>query len=131
MVFCGNCEENVKPKTHFSWCGSILGLGIFYLMYFITKIPQCPNCNFPMPRRTMVFAIQLPQYYIKLAAISVLHLTHFKDRVVSASSRSYLNRKSDPSQTLRRYENTPNLIFNMMVSEAHNSISLRSHEFRK
>ena len=59
MVLCGYCRKNVKPKMYLTWKGFIHGLGIFYLIYIITKIPQCPNCNFPMPRRYMVFAIRL------------------------------------------------------------------------
>jgi hypothetical protein len=90
MVFCENCGENVLPKTYFTWSGFVLGLGIFYLIYIITKIPQCPNCNFPMPRRNMVFAVQLPQNLIKLARIGALQLTHLKDSLTSASRRSSL-----------------------------------------
>jgi hypothetical protein len=131
MIFCRNCEENVKPKTYFSWSGFIRGLGIFYLMYVITKIPQCPNCNFPMPRRSMVFAIQPPPYFMKLAGMSVLHLTHFKDRVVSASRGSYLNRKFAPSQYFASMKTHQTASFNMMVNEVHNSISLESDGFRK
>ena len=131
MIFCRNCEENVKPKTYFSWSGFIRGLGIFYLMYVITKIPQCPNCNFPMPRRCMVFAIQPPPYFMKLAEMSVLHLTHFKDRVVSASRRSCLNRKFAPSQYFASMKTHQTASFNMMVNEVHNSISLESGIFEK
>lgn len=131
MVFCRNCEENVKPKSYFSGSGFFRGLGIFYLMYFITRIPHCPNCNFPIPRRNMVFAIRLPHYYIELAGMSVLRLTHFKDRVVSASSRSYLNRKSDPSQHFPSMKTHQTASFNMMVSEVHNTISLESYGLRK
>ena len=131
MVFCRNCEENVKPKTYFSWSGFIRGLGFFYLMYVITKIPQCPNCNFPMPRRSLVFAIQPLQYLVKLAEMSVLHLTYFKDRVVSASRGSCLNRKSYPSQYFASMKTHQTASFNMMVNEVHNSISLESDGFRK
>ena len=131
MIFCRNCEENVKPKTYFSWSGFIRGLGIFYLMYVITKIPQCPNCNFPMPRRCMVFAIQPPPYFMKLAEMSVLHLTHFKDRVVSASRRSCLNRKFAPSQYFASMKTHQIISFNMMTNEVHSSISLESDVFKK
>ena len=131
MVFCRNCEENVLPKTYFSWSGFIRGLGFFYLMYVITKIPQCPNCNFPMPRRSLVFAIQPPQYLVKLAEMRVLQLTHFKDRVVSASRGSCLNRKSYPSQYFASMKTHQTASFNMMVNEVHNSISLESDGFRK
>jgi hypothetical protein len=55
MVICGNCRENVMPKTYFSWRGFICGLGIFYLIYYGLRIPHCPNCNFPMPRSSIVF----------------------------------------------------------------------------
>ena len=98
MVLCGNCQENVKPSMYFNWRGFIRGLGIPYMIYFMTKIPQCPNCNFPMPRRNMVFAIQPPQYSIKLPSMSILQLTHFRDRVISTSWKSYLNRKFDPTR---------------------------------
>ena len=131
MVFCRNCEENVKPKTYFSWSGFVRGLGIFYLMYVITKIPQCPNCNIPMPRRSMVFAIQLPPYFMKLAEMSVLQLIHFKNRAVSASRGSYLNRKSDPSQHFASMKTHQTASLNMLVSEVHNSISLESDGVRK
>jgi hypothetical protein len=55
MVICGNCRENVMPKTYFSGRGFICGLGIFYLIYYGLRIPHCPNCNFPMPRSSIVF----------------------------------------------------------------------------
>jgi hypothetical protein len=129
MVFCRNCEENVKPKTYFSWSGFIRGLGFFYLMYVITKIPQCPNCNFPMPRRSLVFAVQPPQYFMKLAEMSVLHLTHFKDRL--ASRGSYQNSKSYPSQYFASMKTHQIISFNMMTNEVHNSISLERDGFRK
>jgi len=131
MVFCRNCEENVKPKTYFSWSGFIRGLGFFYLMYVITKIPQCPNCNFPMPRRSLVFAIQPPQYLVKLAEMSVSQLTHFRDRLVSASRGSYLNRKSFPPQYFASMKTHQIISFNMMTNEVHNSISLERDAFRK
>ena len=131
MVFCRNCEENVLPKTYFSWSGFIRGLGFFYLMYIITKIPQCPNCNFPMPRRSLVLAIQPPQYLAKLAEMSVLQLTRFRDKVVSASRESYLNRKSYPSQYFASLKTHQTASFNMMVNEVHNSISLERDVFKK
>ena len=131
MVLCRNCRENVKPNMHFKWSDLIRGLGIFYLAYFITKIPQCPNCNFPMPRRSIVLAIQPPQYLTKLAERSVLQLIHFKDRVVSASRGSYLNRKSYPSQYFASMKTHQTISFNMMTNEVHNSISLESDGFRK
>ena len=131
MVFCRNCEENVLPKTYFSWSGFIRGLVFFYLMYVITKIPQCPNCNFPVPRRSLVFAIQPPQYLVKLAEMSVLQLTRFRDKVVSASRGSYLNRKSYPSQYIASIKTHQIISFNMMTNEVHNSISLESDVFKK
>jgi len=131
MVFCRNCEENVKPKIYFSWSGFIRGLGFFYLMYVITKIPQCPNCNFPMPRRNMVFAIQPPQYSIKLPSMNILQLTHFKDRVISTSWKSYLNRKFDPTWHFAGMNTHQTTSYNMMINEVHNTISLESHRFRK
>ena len=129
MVFCENCGENVLPKTYFTWSRFILGLGIFYLMYFITKIPQCPNCNFPMPRRNMVFAVPIPQNLIKLARMSALQLTHLKDRVTSASRRFSQNRKFDPSQHLASMNTHKTASFNMMVNEVHDTISLESYGF--
>ena len=131
MVFCENCGENVLPKTYFTWSGFVLGLGIFYLIYIITKIPQCPNCNFPMPRRSMVFAIPLPQKLIKLARIGALQLTHLKDSVTSISQRSHLNRKFDPSQHLANTNMHKTASLNMLVNEVHNFISLDSDGFRK
>jgi hypothetical protein len=131
MVFCRNCEENVLPKTYFSWSGFIRGLGFFYLMYVITKIPQCPNCNFPMPRRSLVFAIQPPQYLVKLAAMSVLQLTHIRDKVVSSSRGSYLNRKSNPSQYFASMKTHQIISFNIMTNEVHNFIGLESDVFKE
>ena len=131
MVFCENCRENVLPKTYFTWSGFILGLGLPYLIYIITKIPQCPNCNFPMPRRNMVFAIQPPQYSIKLPSMNILQLTHFKDRVISTSWKSYLNRKFDPTRHFAGMNTHQTTSYNMMVNEVHNTISLESHRFRK
>ena len=128
MVFCRNCEENVLPKTYFSWSGFIRGLGFFYLMYVITKIPQCPNCNFPMPRRSMVFAIPLPQKLIELARIGALQLTHLKDSLTSVSRRFSQNHKFDPSQHLASTNMHKSASFNKMVNEVHNTISLKSYE---
>lgn len=124
MVFCRNCEENVKLNAYFSWNGFYRGLGIFYLMYFITKIPHCPNCNFPMPRRNMIFAVRFPQNFIKLARIGALQLTLLKDSLTSASRRSSQNHKFDPPQHLARKNIHKTASFNMMVNEVHNTISL-------
>ena len=131
MVLCENCRENVIPSMHFNWRGFIRGLGIPYLIYFMTKIPQCPNCNFPIPRRNMVFAIQPPQYSIKLPSMNILQLTHFKDRVISTSWKSYLNRKFDPTWHFAGMNTHQTTSYNMMINEVHNTISLESHRFRK
>jgi hypothetical protein len=131
MTFCGNCGKNVKPNIYFRWNGFIRGLGIFYLMYIAAKIPQCPNCNFPLPRRTMVLAVHLPRYFIKLAGMVVLHLTRFKDQLLSALRSSDLIRKTDPSQHFAGMKTHQTTSFNMMVNEVHNSIHLESYEFRK
>jgi hypothetical protein len=114
MVLCRYCRKNVKPEMYLTWKGFICGLGIFYLIYIITKIPQCPNCNFPMSRRSMVFAIQLPQNLIKLERMSVLQLIHFKDRVISVSRMSYLNRKFHPSKHFASTNTHQATSFNMM-----------------
>ncbi len=131
MVFCGNCGENVLPKTYFTWRGFILGLGIFYLIYIIAKIPQCPNCNHPMPRRNMVFAVQFPQILIKLARIGALQLTHLKDSLASASRRFSQDHKFNPSQQLASTNTHKTASFNMMVNEVHNTISLESYESKR
>ena len=118
MVLCGYCRKNVKPKMYLTWKGFIYGLCIFYLMYIITKIPQCPNCNFPMPRRSMLFAIRPPQCLIKLARKSVLQLIYFKDGVISVSGRFNLNRRFDPSQHFaNKYTNTKSHLSGIMASE--------------
>ena len=131
MVFCENCRENVLPKTYFTWSGFVLGLGIFYLIYIITKLAQCPNCNFPMPRRNMVFAVQLPQNLIKLARIGALQLTHLKDSLTSVSRRFSQNHKFDPSQHLASTNMHKSASFNKMVNEVHNTISLKSYESKR
>ena len=131
MVLCGNCQENVKPSMYFNWRGFIRGLGIPYMIYFMTKIPQCPNCNFPMPRRNMIFAIHPPQYSIKLPSMRILQLTNFRDRVISASWKSYLNHKFDPTRHFPSMDTHQTTSYNMMINEVHNSISLESYRFRK
>jgi hypothetical protein len=131
MVICENCGENVLPKTYFTWSGFVLGLGIFYLIYIITKMPQCPNCNFPMPRRNMVFAVQLPQNLIKLARIGALQLTHLKDSLTSVSRSFSQNHKLDPSQHLASTNMHKTASFNEMVDEVHNTISLKSYESKR
>ena len=132
MVLCGYCRKNIKPKMYLAWKGFVCGLGIFYLIYIITKIPQCPNCNFLMPRKSMVFlAIQFPQCIIKLARISALQLIHFKDRAISASRRSYLDHKFDPSQHFASMNTHQTTSFNMMTNEVHSSIVFESNMFSK
>ena len=131
MVLCGYCRKNIKPKMYLTWKGFICGLGIFYLIYIITKIPQCPNCNFPMPRRSMVFAIRLPNCLIKLARMSLLQLIHFRDRAISASRRSYQNRKFDPSQHFASMNKHQTTSFNMMAYKVLCSIDLENYRFRK
>jgi hypothetical protein len=131
MVLCGYCQKNVRPRMYLTIKGFIRGLGVFYLIYSITKIPQCPNCNFPMPRRSMVFAFCLPQCFIKLARISVLQLIHFKDRVISASRKPYLNRKFDPSHHSASMNIHLTTSLCMTANEDHRYIGLESYRFRK
>ena len=131
MVLCGYCQKSVRPSMYLTWKGFIRGLGIFYLMYGITKIPQCPNCNFPMPRRNMVFAIYLPRCFIKLAKMSVLQLIHFKDRVISASRISYLYRKTYPSRHSPSMNAHLTTSIYVMANEDHGTISLEGHKYRK
>lgn len=129
MVFCRYCEENITPRIYLTWKGFIQGLGIFYLIYSITKVPHCPNCNFPMTRRSVVFAIKLPDI-IGMARRSVLQLIHFGDRVISASRMSYQNRRFDPFRyfgSINKYQ-TPSS--NMTVNKVRSSISLESYGFR-
>ena len=77
------------------------------------------------------FCHPAPSDFMKLAEMSVLHLTHFKDRLVSASRGSYQNSKSYPSQYFASMKTHQTASFNMMVNEVHNSISLESDGFRK
>jgi hypothetical protein len=130
MVLCGHCRENVTPKMYLTWTGFIHGLGVFYLIYIITKVPQCPNCNFPMPRRSMVFAFHPPQQLIKLARICILQLIHFRDGAISASRRYNINRKSYPSQNFGNMDPHQTTSFNKMANEVHSSIGLRSYLFK-
>jgi hypothetical protein len=131
MVLCGYCQKNVRPRMHLTWKGFVRGLGIFYLIYGITKIPQCPNCNFPMTRRSMVFAIYLPECIIKLARMSVLQFIHLKDGVISASRMSYLNRKTDGSHHSASTNAHITTSLYVMANEDHRSIDLGSYRFRK
>lgn len=114
MVLCRHCRQNVMPKIYSTWNGFIYGLGIFYLIYILTEVPHCPNCNFPMPRRCMVFAIQPLQNLIKLERMSVLQLANLKDRaisaVISASRKSHINRKFDTSKHFASKKHIPNHI---------------------
>jgi hypothetical protein len=130
MVLCGYCRINVKPKVYSTWKGFIHGLGVFYLIYIITKVPHCPNCNFPMPRISMVFAFHPPQQLIKLAKICVLQMIHFKDGVISASRRYNINRKFDPSQNFGSMNTHQTTSFNKMANEVHSSIGLRNYLFK-
>jgi hypothetical protein len=84
-----------------------------------------------MPRRNMVFAIQPPKYSIKLPSMNILQLTHFKDRVISTTWRSNLNRKFDPTPHFASMNTHQTTSYNMMINEVHNSISLESYRFRK
>jgi len=130
MVLCGHCRENVTPKMYLTWKGFIHGLGVFYLIYIITKVPQCPNCNFPMPRRSMVFAFHPPKQLIKLARICILQLIHFKDGAISVSRRYNINRKFSPSQNFRSMNPHQTTSFNMRANEVHSSIGLLSYLFK-
>jgi hypothetical protein len=131
MVICEYCQENVTPKMYLTWKGFISGLGIFYLIYMIAKIPQCPNCNFPMPRRSMIFAFPLPHQLMKSANRSALRMSNFKDRVISASRRSYLNREFNPFQYLGSVNTHQITSFNMIIDKVHSFIGLDSFKLRK
>jgi hypothetical protein len=99
MVLCGSCRENVKPKTYFTWKGFIYGLGIFYLIYYVQTIPHCPNCNFPMPRNRLVFAILSQQSFVKrIKTGEFLLLSMEKAKMISNSWRSYLHHRFDASR---------------------------------
>jgi len=74
----------------------------------------------------MVFAVQFPQNFIKLARIGALQLTLLKESLTSASRRSSQNHKFDPSQHLARTNMHKTASFNMMVNEVHNTISSES-----
>jgi hypothetical protein len=77
----------------------------------------------------MFLAIQPPKYLIKLARMSALQLIHFKDRLISGSRSSYLNRKFDPSQhfaSMNMHQTT-----SMMASEVHSSIGLGNHGLKR
>jgi len=130
MVLCGHCRENVTPKMYLTWNGFIRGLGVFYLIYIISKVPHCPNCSFPMPRRSMIFAFHPPQQLIKLARICILQLIHFKDGAISASRRYNINRKFYPSQNFGSMNPHQTTSFNKRVNEVHSSIGLRSYLFK-
>lgn len=124
MVICGNCGEKVKPNIYFRWSDFIWGIGIFYLIYIISKIPHCPNCNFPMPRRTMVFAIHPPQYFIKFTGMIVTQLISLKVSASSASRRSYQRLRFDLSQYIAGMK-IPQIPLNVMINEVQDSIGSR------
>ena len=73
----------------------------------------------------------MPMNPIKFARMRVLQLIHFKDRVISASRRSYRNRKFDPFQHFGSMNTHHNTSFNMVANEVHSSIGLESYRFRK
>ena len=123
--------EECKAQDVFNMEGLYLWFRHLLLIYIIIKIPQCPNCNFPMPRKSMVFAILFPEYIIKLARMSLLKVIHFKDRVISASRRSYLNRKFDSSRYFAPMNTNKIISFNMMANKVNSSIGLESHKLRK
>jgi hypothetical protein len=79
----------------------------------------------------MIFALHLTPQLIKFARMRVLQLIHFKDRVISASRRSYRNRKFDPFQHFGSMNTHHNTSFNMVANEVHSSIGLESYRFRK
>jgi hypothetical protein len=72
----------------------------------------------------MIFALHLTPQLIKFARMRVLQLIHFKDRVISASRRSYRNRKFDPFQHFGSMNTHHNTSFNMVANEVHSSIGL-------
>jgi hypothetical protein len=129
MVICEYCQENVTPKMYLTWKGFLCSLGISYLIYIMIKIPQCPNCNFPMPRRSMLIAI--PSQLMEMARMGVLQLIHFRDRVISASLRPYLNRKFNQFQHFGSTNTHHETTFSMMTNEVHNSIGLDGYGFGK
>ena len=66
-----------------------------------------------------------------LQSTSLLQLTDFKDRVISASLRPYLNRKNDPSQHFASMNTDQTTSFNLMANEIRSSIGLGDYRFRK
>lgn len=130
MVICGHCRENVRPRMYLTWKGFIQGLCVFYLIYSIVKVPHCPNCSFPMPRRCMVFAFHPPQQLIKWARICKLQLIHFKDGAISASRRYNINRIFYPSQNLGSMNPHQTTSFHKRANEGHSYIGLRSYLFK-
>ena len=130
MVLCGHCRENVKPRIYSTWNGFICGLGIFYLIYLFTDIPHCPNCNFPMPRINMVFAIHLPQF-IKLSRMRTLQMINFKNIIISAFKGSYLNRKFDPPLPSGSANTYPTASFKMMSNKVHSFNGVENYGFRE
>jgi len=90
-----------------------------------------PKLQFSYAPEKLGFCHPAPSDFMKLAEMSVLQLTHFRDKVVSASRGPYLNRKSYPSQYFASLKTHQTASFNMMVNEVHNSISLESDVFKK
>jgi hypothetical protein len=111
MVLCEYCRNDVKPKMHLTWRGFICGLGIFYLIYIFMKIPQCPNCNFPMPRGSMIFAFHLPQ--------------QLKEKVMSST------RRSDPSKNFVSTNTHQTTYFNMMECGLKTTLNLSEPTVKK
>lgn len=113
MVICKYCRENVKPKSYFSWRGFLHGLGIFYLIYYILKSPHCPNCNFPMPRSRLIFAIMPSQDPINRLKGKILQRFHSQAKRISFIRRPSLGLKLDASmhyfQWIMIFNGTPNL----------------------
>jgi hypothetical protein len=84
-----------------------------------------------MPRRSMVFAFHLPKQLVKSARLSAFHISNFKDGVISASRRSYLNRKFDPFQYLGSMNTHQITSFNMIADKVLSFIGLDSLKLRK
>jgi hypothetical protein len=119
--------EECKAQDVFNMEGLYLWFRHLLLIYIIIKIPQCPNCNFPMTRKSMVFAILFPEYIFKLARRSLLKVIQFKDRVISVSRRSGLNRKFDPSRYFANMNTHLTTSFNIRANDVHSSIDSESY----
>jgi hypothetical protein len=68
---------------------------------------------------------------MKSAKRSALRMSNFKDRVISASRRSNLNRKFDPFQYFGSANTHQITSFNMIARKVHNFIGLGSYKLRK